>query len=549
MSRNLSKSLVLLCACSMLIFIATKLLRLDFSQSNFSPGDLSYMLSLPAVIYLFFLCALLLIINRFIDKRASWLIPFLLVAILTVAFPLMQYPSIDSWDSFGHGSTVISIESNAHIPSYAGYFVYPGAFILSTIFSQIIGCSVLEASMLLVSFLNILIVSLLLLAGWMIIGREKSWIVPTIFFAFSFTFDVGLLHYCPQLLGFCLYVLFVCAIVTKSKSSTNREVIVLSFVLLSALMVIHPFSAFLAVITLSCIYIFGNRLQSPFKLRNRQLISFLLAVSGCLLFISWHVFVAVVSFESSIRSLVSILQRGKSSSFLQAIIYKPVPGALTQIIAYYRYGVYGLFATLSFLCILLFWRRQEIKLTTLLLLGALLEGIAVYFTPAIFGVGHIVLFAGVPVSLLTSYLIKNLKNQLLSKPVKVLEALIPFLIIGTFLVSYLYVSTYTIFMHPDEVSAAQFAARKIERQISTLVDDALIIQFYANESVPMQIINPPYVPLVTAKEILNKADASLQYLPRQQYYYNLGFVGDEYNLVYSNGLSRIYVKTNVNSTK
>jgi hypothetical protein len=165
-----------------------------------------------------------------------------------------------------------------------------------------------------------------------------------------------------------------------------------------------------------------------------------------------------------------------------------------------------------------------------------------------FGVGRIVLFAGVPVSLLTSYLIKNLRNQLLSKPVKVLEVLIPFLIIGTFLVSNLYVSTYTIFMHPDEVSAAQFVARKVERQVSTLIDDALIIQFYANESMPMQIIDH-YVPSETVKKILNKDDASLQYLPRQQYYYNLGFVGDEYNLVYSNGLSRIYAKTNANGTK
>lgn len=533
----------------MSIFVAIILLRLDFSKSDFSPGDLFSMLSSSAIIYLFFLCALLLVINKFVSNRFSVLIPLLLVAILGIVFPLLQYPSIHSWDSFLHGLTANIIKESGHIPSDTGYFVYPGAFELSAVFSQITGCSVVEAEIILSSLLKFSMIFFLLLVGRIIVNRGKSWLVPTVFFAFYLQFFTGLLHYCPQMLGFCLYVLLI-YVITKKLYSTitiNREIMIPLFILLSALIIVHPFSAFVAVITLSCIYAVGSRFQSPLRLRNRQPISFLTATFSCFIFTSWHLFVAQVYFESSIRSFFSTLQHGRSSSFFDVLIYNPPPSVLTRILAYYRYGVYGFFGALSFLCIILFWRREEVKLIILLLFGAVLETIAIYFTPSAYGVGRLIIFGGVQISLLTSYLIKNLRTSILSKTCKVLEMIIPFLVVGSFLTANLYVSSYILFMHTDEMNAAQFVAVKVEKPITSIIDDALLINFFSGGTIPLQIINK-YLPIESVNEMLNKANVSLQYLPRQKYYYNLNFVESYNNLVYSNGLSHVYTKTNFNGT-
>lgn len=543
MNRGLLRILALVFTYFTLFFVATIMLKLDFSKSNFYPADIIHMLPLSSILYLYSSCALLIIITKIVDSRLLVLIPIFLGVNLTIIFPVLQYPRIHSWDSFSHGLLADIIKNNGHIPDDAGYSVYPGAFELSAVFSQITGCSTLIAGIFLASFLKLLIVIFLLLVGRIIVTPEKSYLVPTIFLSFYLQFYTGLLHYCPQVLGFCLFIYLVWVFARTIHYSTNREVMFLLFFLTMVLTMVHPFSSLVAVITLLCIYFIGNKFQSPLKLRNGQRISFYAATVSFLIFVCWNLFVAQVYFDSSVRSLSLILQHGKGYSLLDVLIYNPAPGALTRILAYYRYGIYSLFGLMSFLCILLFRRQETVKFATFLFLGAVLEGVAVYFTPATFGVGRLVLFVGVPVSFLSSYLIKNLKVSVLSKLAKFLELITPFLVISSFLVANLYVSSYTLFVHPDEVSAAQFAAIKIERPVSTIIDNALVIQFFNGKAESLQIKN---YPPGTVKEMLNKADVSLQYMPRQKYYFNLSFVEDYHNLVYSNGLCCIYTKPNAN---
>jgi hypothetical protein len=110
----------------------------------------------------------------------------------------------------------------------------------------------------------------------------------------------------------------------------------------------------------------------------------------------------------------------------------------------------------------------------------------------------------------------------------------------------MYSSTYVAFVHPDEMAAARFVAGNVRQQISVVVDEAFAISFYAKEIIPMLVVDKG-IPSDVAKMKFENRNMSLQYLPRQRYYYNLGFSEGNNSLVYSNGLSRIYHKPSSNS--
>jgi hypothetical protein len=549
------RSLALACSYALLSIIALIVLRLDFSKSTFSGGDLLYMLPSSTWVYLILLPIGILAINKVFRYRSPWLPPLALTLIFTVFFPLMQYPSIHHWDYFTHSTTSKYIVDYGSISSTSGYLQYPGAFTLLAILSEVLGLHLLITNLLLFSFLNLVIAILLVAMSIKLIGAEKGWLVPMVYFSFSFSHYQNFLHFSPALVGFCLYILFVqLALKTvcdpKSQAKSARPLFVLWGVLVSALTIIHPFTSFVSIVTLFCIYLLGTKIRSPLQLaRSHNKLSFTLPFTllAIVLFLSWNIFVASEIFRLATSSLISHIMGFDAPVFVEHLTYNPIPGGLSVVLlralSLYRYGIYALFGGLSVFCIALYRRKAEVKLVALLTFGILIETILVYLTPATFGITRLILYSGVPVSILVCYLMRNVEISRVSRInmrliMKGLEKILPFLFIGTFLVSNLYVCTFTQFVHEDEVSAAQFVVRKFNSTISLVIDESFIIKFYA--SAPLQVYTiDERTPSDMVQEI-QKGSSSLEYLPKQRYYYNLSFVEGNGSLVYSNGLARVY---------
>ncbi|MCJ7431288.1 hypothetical protein MUO83_08785 [Candidatus Bathyarchaeota archaeon] len=551
MNKNVQAYLIVACFCTLVLFLGILQLRLDFNRSIFSTGDIVYMFPLSTWIYLMFLPVGFFLIRKF-DKRLSWVIPFALAILLYVVFPIVQYPSIFYWDTFYHGTTAKYIIDNGNFSTNTGYFQYPGAFILSGVVSEVLGLPIIETSMLLASFLVILVAFLLFAVGRLFAKTESAlvemgWLVPTICLTFNFSFLNGA-HYSPQLLGLCLFILFL-IINVKSSFKIDRSLLLALLVLLPALTITHVFSAAMTVTCLLCVLVGGPRIV-PSKLRGKHFVTLILLLLAVVLFISWNSFVADAVFRDTTNFLALVMRGGKTLFGARAgsILFSPLAGSLTPALGLYRYGVYASLAFASILGLILFWSRMQVKLVFLLALGVLLGTVVIYLTPATFGVGRILFYGGVIISILASYAImkQNVKFLALSRVQKMLKMILPFLVIGTFVVSNLYYSTYALFMHPDEISSFKFIAEKVRRQISIEIDQALAIPFYAKEPIPMLIIDER-APSDIAKMKFESGDLSLQYLPRQLYYYNLSFIEGNSSLIYSNGLARLYAKTNSNS--
>jgi hypothetical protein len=455
----------------------------------------------------------------------------------------MQYPNIFFRDSFAHGALAKSIKSNGYVPNDMQYAQYPGAFIISAVFSEISGIPILEANMMLAEFLNLLFTYLLFALGKVFVGPKAGWLIPMIYFAFSFRHYTGLLWYSPQLVGLCLYALGALFIyeTMKIRFHEKRSLTIVGILLLATLTITHPFSVLMTLAGVLCVYIFGVRIKWRVHLGNEKLISFTFVLLGLALLISWHIFVASETLGSTLSSFLS-LAKGVGLTGIE-VLYKPPIGRFTPLLEIYRYGVYIFFGILSVSCLVIFRQKREVKLTSLLLIGAIFSSAFIYFTPATYGVSRILFFAGILISILSSYAILANTRGSIRKLTRIFMRAIPFFVIATFIVSILSVSIYTWFIHPNDVAAAEFAVSKIKKPISVILDDALVIGYIANEPLQMRIISDRSLPDV-AKIKFEKEDMSLQNLPRQLYYYNFSFVEKDDNLIYSNGFSRIYSRIN-----
>lgn len=200
MSRsNLSWTLIAACVCSVLFFLGLSQLKIDFSRSSYVTGDFVDMFPLSTWIYLSLLPLWLLFTYKF-NKRLSWTIPFILVVILFLAFPLAQYPNIFHLDTFYHSAAAKRIATQGNLQIDMPYMVYPGAPILSAILSEISGIPILETAIVLSSSWILLIFVLLFCIGRLLTKTslaldEMSWLAPAIYLAFNFMFyKIGRAH-------------------------------------------------------------------------------------------------------------------------------------------------------------------------------------------------------------------------------------------------------------------------------------------------------------------------------------------------------------------
>jgi hypothetical protein len=518
---------------------------MNFSNSNFSGSDLIYMFSAPTWFYLVLLPIGVLLIRK-LDKRLSIIVPFTFTILLLVAFELVQYPSIFFWDTFSHSATTKNVINTGSFSSSAGYYEYPGTFLISAALSEVLGLPVLFSNLFFAAILNLFIILLLSAIGRVIGGAEHariemSWLVPTIYLAFSFRLFNGN-HFSPQLLGLCLYIFFV-YVCLKTFFLRDRGWRILVLIIAVALTTIHVFSALFAVATLLCIYVAGGKIRL-LKLNSRQFVTLAMLMAAIVLFVSWHEFVTTEPLTEAFKFLSSVLKGERTlSGFAETVMFRTGPSM--PLLGLYRYGIYGSFAFASASTLLLFWHKTEVKLLFLIGIGILFGGVAIYLTPATFGVGRALFYAGVVIATLSSYIISNegRRSLTLKRATEILKIVLPFLVIGTFLVSNLYYSTYISFMHQDEMQIVQFVAGNVRKQITVGVDDDSLFRFYTNMSIPILYISGSENS-TSAQMKIEKSDLSLQYLPRQLYYFNLTFIENKSSLIYSNGLGRVYAKTN-----
>jgi len=135
MKRSMWLYLVVACFYILILFVGTILLRMNFSNSDFSGGNLIYMFPTPTWFYLALLPIGVLLIRK-LDKRLSVIIPFTLTILLLVAFELVQYPSIFFWDTFWHSATVKHIINNGSFSSHVGSYEYPGIFLSQQLYRK-----------------------------------------------------------------------------------------------------------------------------------------------------------------------------------------------------------------------------------------------------------------------------------------------------------------------------------------------------------------------------------------------------------------------------
>jgi hypothetical protein len=549
MLRNVVlKQLILIIPFTLLLFAGALLLRLDFSSSNFLPADIISMFSPWAWIYLVLLPIAVPVISR-LDKRLSWIIPFSLAIVSCVIFTLVQYPRIFYWDTFFHATTAKYIVNQGNLPVITDYFQYPGAFIFLSVVSEILGLPLLESSMLLATFLVLMITFLLLLVGRALMRRinsslEMSWLLPTIFLAFDFSFFTTH-HYSPQLVGLLMSVFFVYLCV-RAISLKSREWTLLLLLSLVALTTIHVFSMATTVACVFCIYLIGKRTA---QLVNRPITTFTILIAAVVLFISWESFFAEESFGSVASFLASMLRGQTLPRIGSAVLLNPLPNVYTQFLSIYRYGIYAILALASFLGLLalaLGRYKIEYRLFLSIGLGVFLGALIIYFTPVVFGVGRVLHFGGVIVAILSSCAIVINRGRIRAYFFKAFTIALPFLVIATFLVSNAYYSTYLSFVHPDEMRVAEFAAENVRKRISVEVQSSLIIRFYADVYIPILRVDSRTDNSTIAQMKIGESDLNLQYLPRQLCYFNLTFVESGSSLIYSNGLGRIYAKTDSN---
>lgn len=533
------------------LLVGLKELRINFSQSFYGIGDILYMFQPTTFVYLFSLPIWLLFIQK-LDNKRLWMTPLFLTVIIFVVFPLAQYPRIFHNDTLWHLSVAKDIVNNGKLVTSTGYEIYPGAFLVTSIFSDVLALPLIETSIALSSFWVLLMIIFLLCFGRLLtkINTELSgitWLLPTIFLAFNFIFYNNY-HYSPQLMGLCLYVIFLYACF-KKMHARSYGINLMKLILLATITITHVFSGFFSVMTLLCINLCEAKTRMV-KINSKRLITLTLLLFGVLIFLSWHSFVAIEQFTNAINSFSAFIKGEKTfSGIIETVapgfLHRPELGALLVAITYYRYGVYICFALLSLLCLLLYWCKAEVKLFFWIGFGILLGGIVVYLTPATWGVSRIIHYGGVVISSLSSYVvIKGCKSRfyVIREISTMFKMILPFILIVTFLVANLSNCTYTQFVHTDEIVAMKFVVEKNAKQISMLLVDAYIIRFFMKD--PFSIIAiDDRATLDAAKMTLENGELSFQYLPRLRLYYNISFVEKISNLIYSNGLTRIYAKS------
>lgn len=557
--RGLLKRLMLIFILIGFLFASPALLKIDFSRSSYLAGDIFQVLSLYAIIYLFSLSACLFLIYK-LDKKLSLIIPLGLVMTIFVIFPLLQYPRIFHNDVLWHLSLVKSIVRNGYVPVGTGYGAYPSTFILAAIFSSVLGLPIIEAGLML-DVIWIMLIAIFLFCIGRLLAKSNSelsevcWLIPTSFLAFDFIFYNNY-HYSPQLFGFLLYITVSYAIINSLYSKLRLSIFIILLISLSAITITHVFSGLFSLVTILFLYTGGTKIKFQ-KESFKLIITLSLVLFTIILFISWHNLVAVQTFEEAIKSFSEIV-KGKKSIF--GFVEAAGPGffrlkeleAILPFVAFYRYGTYIIFAFLGLLGLILFRHKVEGRLFFWQSVGILLGAIAIYLTPATFGVPRVFLFAGVTISILSSYaVIKVCRSHIFAirTVFKIVKVILPFLVIGAFLVANTTNCTYTQFTHTDEVIAMNFMAQKnVKKQICMLALHAYAIRFFEEDHLSLLAIDDR-VPANITKIMLENGELSFQYLPRLVAYYNMSFVEGRNHLIYSNGLARIYAKTNVNGTE
>jgi hypothetical protein len=267
------------------VLAAPFILTLDYAKFDFGIPDVLTMVG-PGFWAFFALSAGLLIVARQTSPRSFWPMFSVLSSAPFILFSASQLPLIIGWDQYSHAAIAREFDIGAVI--HGGYDGYPGAFILLNSASRMQDMDLLLSGSVLAPALRVLALILVYLIARTLLGKEKALLVIPIFLVGNIVFDFYT-YYCAQLFGICMYLLCI-YVYTRSLQNTHVLTYRILLILTAVVLIIsHPFSSLLLVLSLASIHFVRLALKAKELRVGSQLLALVLVA-----WLSWQVYAATV---------------------------------------------------------------------------------------------------------------------------------------------------------------------------------------------------------------------------------------------------------------
>jgi hypothetical protein len=539
--------------------------RMNFSQSNFNVTDFLDMIGPNAFPYLIALCLCVGFYLFTLSKKSStFIVPLVIVLIFFSMFTASQYPALSDKDYLLHGRLDTILLSTGHLPSVSekgNYYVeWPGAFLLRTQTSLLVGVSELDSARFLSFIFPVLFVFFLYILAKDKLGPFLGGLVPVLFLVSNIVYTTDEIdHFCPQLLALTLFVLTI-YLATRDFDKKTANVTTCLIVLFSlAIIISHPITPFFLLPALLSIWLFNAYIKRRGGKSTLSLVNFLLVCLVFALFITWSVFSAGQSFAQGVSQIASFENPSLSS---QVQIYHYPTQFLVNLSYYWKVLAVVILVPSLYLVVRIFRGKgndDERKLSSLcwILLGVGIGGLAFSVTSLV-DFTRVLTFLLIPACLLTVYLAAKYVNKTL------ISIFLILLIIPGFLTIYSFSGEYQYYQHPFELTAAQWLSKENANNqfVSSDYDTMIVYSYYdwhswpggivgdeevTNYSLPVSFSHPffkgDFMIRSIRQDILKMNSLDPAFTPGAEYWSKIdNYADSHYNLIYSNEFIRIYGK-------
>jgi len=261
-------------------------------------------------------CLLIVLILESYEKAVIYL-PYVAAFIIVTGFIIVQTPNLIAGDPLLHGAQAKLIEYYGSIPPYLTTYVrqYPSSFLLSTIFSQLIGVEVAYSNQMLVGLLFIAVVPVLVaLFKLAIKSKELSYLAVTwsiisnfywLFFGSIFT---------PRTFALIpLYTFFYIVMLYFQRKTYIKQTIVISLLLSLAITLCHayaPIYMFTSIIALLVLNFIVNSPERGLAIVFASLLSLTTSV-----WITHLAYISTLTLKSILKIILKVLIEGEPSLF------------------------------------------------------------------------------------------------------------------------------------------------------------------------------------------------------------------------------------------
>jgi len=359
---------VLLCLLAIYpFFMQVNYSSVDFTRISqiqwFIPLSLVYLIAIQVT----------LVICRFISHyRMLRLLPFVVTYVLVSGFIVTQLPFVIQGDNILHSAAAKLIDIYGTLPPFSNAYsnLYPQFFILSSIFSKILGMEILFSNTFLVALIHIIItMSMYLFIDGMLNGEDK--VLALIISTFSYLGNFELTYYqsffTPRLFAMPLFYIFLYTVFKEDSKATA----VIKMLLLMAMIAGHPT---IPLFLLS--FVVG--LHSAYVLQNKHKAKLGLSILILILWVAWLLYISNYYFEWGVKLVFGYAQSpwfvayGISSSYIQEQLdfskdfITIFLRAYRFVVIVFTYVIGGIAAGFYILYPILFMKKAEISRNFLL---------------------------------------------------------------------------------------------------------------------------------------------------------------------------------------